>query len=256
MKTEPCRQISSKACSSTPRVFPRTLGVTPNNIWLDAPHAPLTSRESACQHYSLVLLHSTVGYTRIGTAKPAPVKRRKSNVSNDGQAYLYILTSQCSEVKASSRCSNLMFLFPISAFLVRSNPGGERKSSWRSPNLCDATTRWLTGARTASTANKVALFAVVSPRLSLARRLSALETRIWRSERNVSTLEWAAWAALPVNFCLWWTQRRPAELSRRHWYSGDSCFSKFPAPPDDQTSHAMCGPRPESSTRPQLFALL
>ncbi|TNN78816.1 hypothetical protein EYF80_010986 [Liparis tanakae] len=40
-----------------------------------------------------------------------------------------ILTSQCSEVKASSRCFSLMSLLPISALRVRSKPGGVRKSS-------------------------------------------------------------------------------------------------------------------------------
>ena len=43
--------------------------------------------------------------------------------------YLYILTSQCSEVKASSKCSNLKFLFPISTFRVLSKPDGDRKSN-------------------------------------------------------------------------------------------------------------------------------
>lgn len=44
---------------------------------------------------------------------------------------LYILTSQCSDVKASSKCLNLMSLLPISALRVRSNPGGVRKSSYK-----------------------------------------------------------------------------------------------------------------------------
>lgn len=43
---------------------------------------------------------------------------------------LQILTSQCSEVNASSRCLNLISLLPISALRVRSKPGGVRKSSW------------------------------------------------------------------------------------------------------------------------------
>lgn len=49
-----------------------------------------------------------------------------------GAFTLYILTSQCSDVKASSKCLNLMSLFPISALRVRSKPGGVRKSSCKS----------------------------------------------------------------------------------------------------------------------------
>lgn len=47
-----------------------------------------------------------------------------------GGLTLQILTSQCSVVQASSRCSSWMFLFPISTLRVRSKPDGVRKSNY------------------------------------------------------------------------------------------------------------------------------
>lgn len=77
-----------------------------------------------------------------------------SNVSLLSSCFtLYILTSQCSEVKASSRCLNLMSLFPISAFRVRSNPGGVRKSSYKDQSCVlvqDKTQKHITTNRGAS----------------------------------------------------------------------------------------------------------
>lgn len=57
-----------------------------------------------------------------------------------GSLTLYIRTSQCSELNASSRCFSLTSLFPISALRVRSNPGGVLKSSWTERNTLDV--RW------------------------------------------------------------------------------------------------------------------
>ncbi len=66
----------------------------------------------------------------------APVTRglRSSGCRLSRSLTLYIRTSQCSEVNASSRCFSFTSLFPISAFRVRSNPGGVLKSSWTEKN--------------------------------------------------------------------------------------------------------------------------
>lgn len=46
---------------------------------------------------------------------------------------LYILTSQCSVVYASSRTSSSKSLLPISAFRTRSKPGGRSKTTGEKP---------------------------------------------------------------------------------------------------------------------------
>ena len=61
----------------------------------------------------------------------SPKNRYTLNVGtvlHSTNTYLYILTSQCSVVYASSILLSFTFLLPISTPLVRSNPNGEEKS--------------------------------------------------------------------------------------------------------------------------------